>query len=146
MINNKALLFRFPLIITICAYLLLQLSACTTGPAVLLVGKWKQDGRNIVLEFQSNSGSDSTTNNADNSSGELKIICEHITINGAYKFKYPELTLYPELVSDECFEDYDEDHPDPSTFQYIVEELTEARMVLSSVQTPSLISEYHRVK
>ena len=129
-------------------FLLWLLISCTSSPDSLLLGRWKQKGRNVVLEFQELEIIETNTlADLEDISGAVSIICDHITIDGYYKWEdNSNISIYPNMLHDECFEVNPADNKDIIVFKYHVDQLTETKLILSSLYSPNTVTEYNRVE
>ena len=75
------------------------------------------------------------------------VICADKEIGGYYKWvdtEVIELVLY--LDDPDCLEEIHQAQIDSTDYRYRVDELTDSKLILSSFDTPQVLSEYRRVQ
>lgn len=124
------------------------ISACTNDTDTLIHGSWKQLDRDIILEFRNFTEDDDLTyRDKHHFSGVICVICADKEIGGYYKWvdrEVIELVLY--LDDPDCLEEIHQAQIDSTDYRYRVDELTDSKLILSSFDTPQVLSEYRRVQ
>ena len=128
--------------------LAILLSACNNSPEAIIHGSWKQLNREIILEFRNFTEDDDLTYRDEHHfSGVICVICADKEIGGYYKWvdaEVIELVLY--LDDPDCIEEIHHVQLDTTEYRYRVDELTDSKLILSSFDTPQVLSEYRRIQ
>lgn len=125
--------------------IIILLSCCSTDPDSRLIGSWRQADRDIILEFSILTPEKRADDNINHFTGIITIKCGEVISDGYYHIKHNGKTVLELIINPfDCNEDPDEKTPNPKTYLYYIEMLTNSKLILRSHQDPNEQTEYLR--